>query len=227
MIKRYCNLFFIILLFSVPVLAQNTAPSTESNGKEIEAIQRLYTLHFWTASSYSLKDDTNRQAIIAFQKLNGLPRNGKLTNSTLSRLARASVPTPHVTMHAPHLEVDLNRQVLFVVDANDQVNRILSVSTGNGKLFNDSGKGMQYALTPRGSFKIYYKVIGWKKSPLGRMFYPMYFSGGFAVHGSNSVPSRPASHGCVRIPMFAAQEMFRVTPVGTPVIVFGENPKPN
>lgn len=206
--------------------AQHTAPASEPNPKTAAAIERLYALHFWTGSSYSLKDDANRQAIIAFQKLNDLPRTGRLTDSTDARMMSASIPSARVQNHEPHLEVDLDRQVLFVVDGNDQVNRILPVSTGSGEMFNDSGKGMQYARTPRGNFKVYYKVTGWKKSPLGLLFDPMYFSGGFAVHGANEVPPKPASHGCIRIPMFAAAEMFRVTPVGTPVIVYGENPKP-
>ena len=139
---------------------------------------------------------------------------------------RARTPTARVKLHQPHIEVDLDHQVLLVVDGSDQVNRILPVSTGNGQLFDDSGKGNVYARTPRGNYKVYYKVAGWKRSPLGLLFYPMYFSGGFAVHGAGNVPATPASHGCIRTPMFAAEEMSRVTPIGTPIIVYGENPKP-
>ena len=51
------------------------------------------------------------------------------------------------------------------------------------------------------------------------MYHPSYFSSGYAVHGSESVPAYPASHGCVRIPMFAAKEFSRMAPVGTLVIV--------
>ena len=42
----------------------------------------------------------------------------------------------------------------------------------------------------------------------------------FAIHGSLSVPAYPASHGCVRIPMFAAREFSEMAPIGTPVIVY-------
>lgn len=224
-------LFALLLLAAYPAVAQQTAPATaahaaEPTPKTVAAIAKLYELHFWTGKSYSLKDDANRQAIIAFQKLAGLSRNGKLTDSTVARIMVASVPKAHVNLNTQHLEVDLDHQVLFVVDSNDQVNRILPVSTGNGKLFDYPGKGTEFARTPRGDFKVYYKVTGWKKSQLGLMFNPMYFIGGFAVHGANDVPPKPASHGCIRIPMFAAEEMFRVTPIGTPVIVYGENPKP-
>ncbi len=221
----------ILLLLTAPATAQRTAPSGDlpaksADPKTVAAIGRLYELHFWTGKSYSLKDDANRQAIIAFQKLSGLPRNGRLTDSTEARIMRARTPTARAKLHQPHIEVDLDHQVLLVVDGADSVNRILPVSTGNGQQFDYPGKGPEYARTPRGHFKIFYKVTGWKKSPLGKLLHPMYFSGGFAVHGAGNVPAKPASHGCIRIPIFAAEEMFRVTPIGTPIIVYGENPKP-
>lgn len=231
----------MLLLSAYPAQAQHTAPATgahtegahaSATSQQTEAaIAKLYELHFWTGKTYSLRDDANRQAIIAFQKLAGLPRTGKLSDSTIARISEASaspamLPTAHDQLHAQHIEVDLDHQVLFVVDPQDQVNRILPVSTGSGQLFDDSSKGKVYARTPRGNFKVYNKVSGWKKSPLGLLFDPMYFTGGFAVHGANDVPAKPASHGCIRIPMFAAAEMYRVTPVGTPVIVYGQNPKP-
>ncbi|SRR5579884_3050996 len=233
--ENYLKYILIVLaacLWGTSVTAQGTsadkkaASASSVNEKTVWAINRLYQLHYWTGRTYSLKDDANRQAIVAFQKVTDLPRTGRLDDSTVAALERASVPEAHDKMHAQHLEVDLDRQVMFVVDPNDQVNRVLSVSTGSGERFDDPDKGDEYARTPRGTFRIESKVDGWKESPLGLMYDPMYFSGGYAVHGDNSVPTHPASHGCVRIPMFAIQEMFRVTEVGTPVVVYGENPKP-
>jgi L,D-transpeptidase catalytic domain len=42
-----------------------------------------------------------------------------------------------------------------------------------------------------------------------------YIIEGLAIHGSRSVPSRPASHGCIRIPISAAKEFSDTTPNGT------------
>jgi hypothetical protein len=36
------------------------------------------------------------------------------------------------------------------------------------------------------------------------MWNPVYFNYGIAVHGAKNVPTEPASHGCIRIPMFIA-----------------------
>ena len=73
---------------------------------------------------------------------------------------------------------------------------------------------------------MYYKVKGWKKSVLGELYDPLYVVGGVAIHGAQSVPATPASHGCIRIPLFISDELFKATPVGTPVVIYGNNPKP-
>jgi N-acetylmuramoyl-L-alanine amidase len=51
------------------------------------------------------------------------------------------------------------------------------------------------------------------------LWYPMYFKGGFAIHGYPSVPAYPASHGCVRIPMWIAPTLYGTHGQGTTVIV--------
>lgn len=43
---------------------------------------------------------------------------------------------------------------------------------------------------------------------------------GVALHGGH-VATRPASHGCVRLPMAFARELFRITDTGTTVVVEG------
>src|SRR5215204_6251059 len=52
------------------------------------------------------------------------------------------------------------------------------------------------------------------------MYYSNYISGGVAIHGYRSVPTTPASHGCIRIPMFAAREVSKLLKLGTIVLVY-------
>ena len=61
------------------------------------------------------------------------------------------------------------------------------------------------ANTPSGRFTYTEYRDGWDKSPLGQLYNPFYFNGGIAVHGYESVPTYPASHGCTRIPMHIAE----------------------
>ena len=64
------------------------------------------------------------------------------------------------------------------------------------------------------------EVNGWRKSDLGLLWRPAYFTGGYAVHGSLSVPPFPASHGCVRLTMASMNRLYDRLPVGTPVLVY-------
>ena len=63
------------------------------------------------------------------------------------------------------------------------------------------------------------KIAGKRVSRLGTLWWPSYFVGGYAVHGSDSVPTYPASHGCVRIPRYLEQKFFYRNPVGMPLFV--------
>jgi lipoprotein-anchoring transpeptidase ErfK/SrfK len=67
-----------------------------------------------------------------------------------------------------------------------------------------STAGVAGTFTPVGRFTVYRKVGGFDPSPLGTLYDPLYFTGGYAIHGNPSVPPYPASHGCVRIPMWVA-----------------------
>jgi len=221
-----CFLAILIVLLSTQTiaLAQRTAPPWPLVNTNIDAVQHLRMLGYWTSDRDSLSDPANKQALIAFQKVEGLKRTGTLTDATYQKLLKASTPNAKDSVHVFHIEIDLNRQVLFLVDSLDHVTHILPVSTGSGKYFESEGNG-RYAITPRGKFKVYYRISGWRKSPLGLLYDPLYIHNGVAIHGAPLVPAYPASHGCIRVPMYAASELFQKTPIGTIVIIFGENPK--
>ncbi|MFP5299042.1 MAG: L,D-transpeptidase family protein, partial [Actinomycetota bacterium] len=56
-------------------------------------------------------------------------------------------------------------------------------------------------------------------SRLGTLYDPSYFVGGYAFHGSPSVPTYPASHGCIRLPMYLSRPFFDRNPVGRYVFI--------
>ena len=184
----------------------------------LEAETLLAELGYWTGPVGDVWDDESAYALVAFRKVEGLrPLTGNLREADLAALRSATRPQPWEGGVA-HIEVDLARQVLFVVDADGTVARILPVSTGSGRRYRQDGRTHR-AVTPVGRFVVERKLHGWHTSELGRLYDPMYFHGGVAIHGSPSVPAHPASHGCVRVPMFAARALGEATPVGTPVLV--------
>lgn len=161
---------------------------------------------------------TGRNAYIAFQKYEGRKVSGQLSREDHDALMNASAPQAKDPGYR-HVEVDLDRQVLLLTDDAGTVRKVLPVSTGSDKQYNEKGmSGLAY--TPRGRFRIYAKIAGWRKSPLGLLYYPNYFSDGLAIHGNSSVPDSPQSHGCIRIPNSAAIEMYKQMPVGTIVLIY-------
>jgi hypothetical protein len=163
---------------------------------------------------------SGQQALVTFQKWEGRKVTGRLTRAELEAIRNATAPRPKDAGYK-HVEVDLDRQVLLLMDDDGAVRRILPVSTGSGRHYKEkSMSGLAY--TPRGRFKIYNKLAGWKKSPLGLLYYPNYFSDGLAIHGNPEVPHSPQSHGCVRIPMWAAKQMSQELSIGTIVLIYDE-----
>ena len=161
-----------------------------------------------------------RPGLIAFQKYEGRKVTGQIHRDDFDAIMNAHAPRAK-DLGYKHVEVDLDRQVLLATDDEGIVKKVLPVSTGSNKQYNEKGmSGLAY--TPRGRFRIYAKIAGWRKSPLGLLYYPNYFSDGLAIHGNSSVPDTPASHGCIRVPNSAAIELYKQMPVGTIVLIYDQ-----
>jgi len=204
------GLLLVLFVFAPAAEAQKrkSHPATLSGKESRQAHLRLAEMGYGTGPT----------ALIAFQKYEGRAVNGRLTRDELDAISNANPPVARDPGYK-HVEVDLDRQVLVLTNEDGSVKRVLPVSTGSNRKYREKGmSGLAY--TPRGRFRIYAKLNGWRKSPLGLLYYPNYFSDGLAIHGNPSVPSSPQSHGCIRIPMSAAAEMSRQTPVGTILLIY-------
>jgi PKD repeat protein len=168
---------------------------------------QLRALHY-AAPFTSVFDGRLLDAIYAFQKVQNLPRTGVVDPALWQRLNNPHTPLPRYAQPADHIEVNKPQQVLYVVRGG-RVALIVPVSTGGGGHY-----------TPVGRFGIYRKVGGFDPSPLGTLYDPMYFTGGYAIHGNPSVPPFPASHGCVRVPMWIAPRLYETNPYGETVYVY-------
>jgi cell wall hydrolase len=224
MSSRRCWFFVFILLLAIiaaPLQAAGPVSKNLLTKSEIRAAeQRLANLGYWTGPIDGVWDAVSRQGLIAFQKLQHAKATGVLTRAEYNALFMAAPPRPR-EMNGAHIEVDLARQVLFLVDGDGRVGNILPVSSGSGKTFHEKGYPETHAVTPCGHLEVFSKAAGWKTSPLGEMYNPLYIVGGIAIHGSRDVPAYPASHGCIRVPMFASERLPRMVPKGTRVFVYG------
>jgi hypothetical protein len=164
--------------------------------------QRLHELHYALARVDGYYGTDTSDAVIAFQKLHGLPRTGSTDLRFWRMLDRAGIPAAR--HGGDHVEISKELQVLFIVRAG-QVSLIVPVSTGA------TGN------TPLGVWHVYSRVPGYNAE---QMYYSSFFVGAFAIHGYHSVPPYPASHGCVRIPIWVAPRVYSLIDYGTTVYIY-------
>jgi lipoprotein-anchoring transpeptidase ErfK/SrfK len=145
-------------------------------------------------------------AVMAYRKVNGMPRVPGASAAILRGvLARRGAFRPRHPRAGHHLEADLSRQVLALVDRG-RVVRTYATSSGKPS-----------TPTVQGVFRVYRKTPG--TNSLG-MVDSSYFIRGYAVHGYASVPVFAASHGCLRIPVPSARSVFNWLRGGDRVYVY-------
>jgi hypothetical protein len=206
---------------SAPPAPADTVLKLGATGPAVTALQeRLADLGYWLGEPDGTYGQLTRQAVMAFQKAEGLGRDGVAGPRTQQALPAADRPAAR-TASGDHIEVDLKRQLLLVV-RDGQVRWTFNTSTGNGEAYDRPSGGTGVARTPRGEFEIQRQINGIRHAELGVLYRPKYFRGGIAVHGSGSVPAQPASHGCVRLTNSAMDLLWSsgVAEIGTPVHVY-------
>ncbi|MGB8650817.1 MAG: L,D-transpeptidase family protein [Mycobacteriales bacterium] len=221
---------------TTPVAVPSTAPATTSPtaspspsasprpkpaSYDVKAVQRRLTdLHYYGGAVDGVVGASLRSAVMAFQKVNGLGADGSVGPITLAALRSPKAPTLRGSGPGTRVEVDLTKQVLYLVRDNAIV-RVLPVSSGSGKHYLTKSGHRATALSPIGHYVVQRRIVGERHADLGTLYDPQYFYQGWAIHGSNSVPAYPASHGCIRVTRADAKYLLREIGVGTAVYVYG------
>ena len=165
----------------------------------------LKRLAFVTSTSGRF-DGATARAVIAFRKTNKMSRNSSVSAKVFEMLLNGQggyrLKYPRA---GKHVEADLSRQVL-VLARNGKAERIYHTSTGAPS-----------TPTVLGSFRFYRKQPGTNAKG---MVHSWYFIRGYAIHGYKSVPTSPASHGCLRVPIPNALSIFRWVKMGDRIFVY-------
>jgi lipoprotein-anchoring transpeptidase ErfK/SrfK len=103
------------------------------------------------------------------------------------------------------------------------VRGVFPISSASGQAYRNSRGNLTYAETPEGRFEFRRHRSGWWESYLGFLYSPFYFYGGYAIHGSGSVPPFPASHGCVRVEVEDMDFLKTRIDIGMPVYLYGDD----
>ena len=194
---------------------------------ELVRIQALLTdKGFYRGPVDGFGGEQLEHAIVAFHKAADLDRSPTWIPDNAEVLAAWEAQVPQEPDQPNRLEVDLGRQVMHLVDGGEVV-ATLPISSGSGARYFSSipGFGWAWAFTPRGSFRIQAHIPGWRYAGLGALYRPWYFKGGFAIHGSTSVPVFPASYGCIRVTIEDADWLSERLSIGFQVNVRNTIPR--
>lgn len=214
----------LLVAGTVPAVAAGQAAQSEPRVASYQA--ELAAAGFYRGAIDGVNGPMTRAAVLAFEKAAGLERDGIWDPVHFRHLEEWTPPDVDRDGEPDRFEIDITNQVGYLI-REDRLRAVLGVSTGNGELYRHPAGYTGRATTPKGDFTFYRYVDGLREAPLGVLYKPWYFRGGFALHGSPSVPAYPASHGCVRVTNWdadwLAEEMF----VGMPVHVWeGERATP-
>ena len=193
---------------TVTVVRPAVAPGQSSAAARLLQ-QELAALHYAVPRSGRF-DDATARAVIAFRKLTNLARTSDANSIVFQRLAVGAGAFPvRYPGQGAHFEGDLTHQVLAEVLPGGRVRQIFEMSSGKPS-----------TPTVIGNFSIYYKTFGVNEKG---MVDSNYFIGGYAIHGYPDVPTYPASHGCLRIPIPDAAAVYAWARFGYPVDVYYRN----
>ncbi|MFK8025797.1 MAG: peptidoglycan-binding protein [Ilumatobacter sp.] len=206
------------------------------SGPDVEAVQqRLVELAFDPGPVDGVFGPMTRQAVWALEKLVfETPRTeirGVITPAMFEAISRDVLISPRREPGGTHMEVYLPEQVaiLFVDSVADTISHVSSgegiewcavvdVDTEDGETEEQGICGI--SITPGGVYEFNRRVDGWRNAKLGRLYKPVYFNYGIAIHGATSVPEYPASRGCVRFPMHIADYLPDRIELGDAIYVF-------
>jgi cell wall hydrolase len=200
----------ILVVLAVPSLASAAQLRYGDRGRAVVSLQRhLVTLGYLERGAVDgTFGDETWYAVVAFQGWEQIELDGVVGPETRRALRHARAPQPWQRLQRA-LEIDLTRQVLLVVE-DGAVRRVVHASTG------------ARFPTPQGRFSVARRLRkSWSRRYHVWLPYALYFHRGFAIHAFPVVPDKPASHGCIRIPIQDARFVFDAAPLGTPVLIRG------
>ncbi len=175
-------------------------------GVKVLLLQRALLDQGYATPVTGYYDDATARGVLAFRKVNELGRDGYASKPVYAMLARGrGAFTLRYPKAGKHVEFDWSRQVL-----------VLARGAKPYRTYHTSS-GTPATPTVFGSFRFYLQTPGTNAKG---MVHSSYFIGGYAIHGYASVPNYPASHGCLRVPIPNALQIFNWIDVGDRIFTY-------
>lgn len=175
-------------------------------GPVVVAFKKAMRKMGYIANDGSCFGDKTARGVLAYRKVNGMARSmraGKgLVKSVFAGRGGYRVRHPGA---GRHVEAPLSKQVL-VFAKDDKPYAIYPISSGKSS-----------TPTVTGHFRFIRTEPGYNSHG---MYYSWYFYGGYAVHGYESVPDYPASHGCLRTFIADQPEIYNRIEFGESIFIW-------
>lgn len=187
----------------VTVVTPSAGPG--ARGPAVRLLQAQLAKLKYVVPRTGVFDAGTANAVMAWRKVMGMARTTLATKEVFAGLlaGRGTFKVRHPG-DGRHVEARLNSQVLALIDKG-KVQRIYHTSSG-----------APATPTVRGKFRVYLKTPGTNAKG---MVDSNYFIRGYAIHGYASVPPYNASHGCLRVPIANAREIYNWLRIGDVVWV--------
>ena len=146
------------------------------------------------------------RGVLAFRKVNDMSRSMRAGKGLVKKVfaGRGGYKVRHPGA-GKHVEAPLSKQVIVFADG-DKPYAIYPISSGKSSTPTVTGH-YEFIRTEPG-----YNSHG--------MYYSWYFYGGYAIHGYESVPDYPASHGCLRTFIADQPEIFERISYGEDIFIW-------
>ncbi|MEP6298164.1 MAG: peptidoglycan-binding protein, partial [Ilumatobacter sp.] len=205
-------------------------------GDDVEVLQaQLAVLGFDPGPIDGIFGGATLRSVWAFEKLALRTKRTAITGVVTPEVWQTMNGNVHIrprrTPGGTHMEVYLPEQV-SVLFTDGEARVISHVSSGENvewcdvvEIDLDDGTTEEKGIcgiskTPGGVYHFERKIDGWRNAKLGRLYQPVYFNYGIAIHGSGNVPDYPASRGCVRHPMHIAEYLPDLIEINDMIYVF-------
>jgi hypothetical protein len=175
-------------------------------GVKVLLLQRALAEQHFATPVTGYYDDGTARAVLAFRKTNDMSRDGYATHEVYAKLLRhRGAFQLRFPKAGKHVEFDWSRQVLTLAQ--------------NGKPYRTyhTSSGKSSTPTVFGTYHFYLQTPGTNAKG---MVDSSYFIGGYAIHGYADVPAYPASHGCLRVPIPNALQIFNWVDIGDPIFLY-------
>jgi lipoprotein-anchoring transpeptidase ErfK/SrfK len=175
-------------------------------GKAVVGFKKAMREMGYIANSGSCFGGKTARGVLAYRKVNNMSRSFR-AGAGLVRSVYAGKGAYHVRYPnaGEHVEAPLDKQVV-VFTKGDKPFAIYPISSGKSSTPTVTGH-YEFIRTEPG-----YNSHG--------MYYSYYFYGGYAIHGYESVPDYPASHGCLRTFIADQPEIYNRIFLGEDIFIW-------